>query len=95
MNEQITNYILIYLAVINLVSAITVAHDKAISRLPRGSVRRVPEKVFVLLSALGGGILTLLSFLMIRHKTKSHGTLLLKVSFFAAIWTGLIICFLL
>lgn len=86
MTEVLLNSVWLYLAVINMLAAIIVIYDKSISKLPRGSVRRVPEKTFVALSAAGGGVGTLLAMFWIRHKTKSHDGLLLKIGFFAVLW---------
>ncbi len=82
---------LIYLAVINIIAAIVVVYDKSISKLPRGSIRRIPEKTFVNLSIIGGGIGTLLAMFWIRHKTKSHDGLLFKIGFFTVVWIVLIL----
>ena len=82
---------LIYLAAINILAAIIVIYDKSISKLPRGSIRRIPEKTFVNLSIIGGGIGTLLAMFWIRHKTKSHDGLLLRIGVFAAVWVVLIL----
>lgn len=84
----------IWLLFINLAAAIIVAVDKHLSKKPRGSVRRVPEKSFVMLSALGGGCGTLLLMFLIRHKTRSHNLLLLKISLFTALWAVLILAIL-
>lgn len=86
MKEQIINYCLIYLAAINLISAVVVMHDKSISRLPRGSVRRTPERTFVILSALGGAIFTLLTMMLVHHKTKNHIKLIFKITVWALLW---------
>ena len=86
MNELIFNIFLIYLAIINVISACVVIYDKSISKLPRGSIRRIPEKTFILFSAIGGGIGTLFLMFWIRHKTKSHNGLLLTIGFFTALW---------
>lgn len=77
---------LLYFAAVNLISAATVAYDKRISRLPRGSVRRVPERRFVRLSWLGGGVGTLLCMLLCHHKTKSHDALLLRILLPTLVW---------
>lgn len=82
---------LIYLAVINLVAAVIVVYDKSISKLPRGSIRRIPEKTFVKLSAIGGGFGTLLAMMTVRHKTGEHQPLLIKISVCAVSWCVLII----
>ena len=84
------NFFLTYLAIINIISAVVVIYDKTISRLPRGSVRRIPEKTFIELSAIGGGIGTLFAMLIIRHKTKSHDKLLFTIAALAIVWA--IIC---
>ncbi len=64
-----------YVLVLSAVSFIVTAVDKALSKT---DMRRVPEKRFVLLSLLGGGLGVLSAFYLIRHKTK-HGGLLAKV----------------
>lgn len=90
MMEQILQWgiyaLWIYIALINIIAAIFTAYDKHISRLPRGSVRRVPEKLFVRFSMLGGGIGTLSTMLWIRHKTKEHTALLLKIALWTVLW---------
>ncbi|MBQ9428562.1 MAG: DUF1294 domain-containing protein [Clostridia bacterium] len=88
--------LLIYFGAINLVGFFVALYDKTISRAPRGSVRRVPEKRFVTFAALGGGIGTLFSMLLFHHKTK-HGALLLRILLptllWCAAWCGLILLF--
>lgn len=87
---EIFKILLIYLAAVNIIAAIFVIYDKHISRLPRGSVRRVPEKTFVRFSIIGGGIGTLLCMLLIHHKTKSHDGLLLKTGAFMLLWVAIL-----
>ncbi|MBQ6893294.1 MAG: DUF1294 domain-containing protein [Clostridia bacterium] len=77
---------IIYFTIINLVAAIIVIYDKSISKLPRGSIRRIPEKLFINLSKVGGGVGTLLAMFTVRHKTKSHDNLLLKIAGFTLLW---------
>lgn len=93
--EQLLQYILyaflIYLALINLIAAIVTVYDKRISRRPRGSIRRVPEKTFVRFSMLGGGIGTLLTMLSIRHKTKEHNLLLFKIALWTVVWIAILL----
>ena len=61
-------YILIYFAVISLVTAIvTVCDKKAAKSRPK---HRVPEKILFLLAILGGSVAEYLTMLKIRHKTK-------------------------
>lgn len=86
MTEYLFYGFLLYFALINLIAAIIVIYDKSISKLPRGSIRRIPEKTFVRFSMLGGGIGTLLTMFLIRHKTKEHMGLLAKIAFFATLW---------
>lgn len=77
---------LVYFAAVNLIAALTVAYDKHISRLPRGSIRRIPERRFVAFSWLGGGLCTLLAMLLCHHKTKSHGGLLVRIALPTFLW---------
>ena len=95
MVELILNFLVImlwiWLLLINVTAAIVVVIDKHLSKKTRGSVRRVPEKSFVRFSMLGGGFGTLGAMLIIRHKTKSHDFLLLKIAFFALLWAVAII----
>ena len=86
MKEYIFYAFFAYLALINLIAAIVVIYDKSINKLPRGSIRRIPEKRFVSFSMLGGGIGTLLTMLLIRHKTKEHIGLLAKILLFTVLW---------
>lgn len=91
MTEYLFYAFLIYFGVINLIAAGVVIYDKSISRLPRGSIRRIPEKTFVRFSMLGGGIGTLFAMFLIRHKTKEHMGLLAKIAFFATLWCILLL----
>ena len=59
----------IYLAVISLVSIVVCIYDKVISKKNKVSLR-IPEKVLLLLSALGGSLAMFVTMLIIRHKTK-------------------------
>ncbi len=91
MMDFVSDISLIYLIIINVVAAVFVVYDKHISRLPRGSVRRVPEKTFVRFAEAGGGVGTLFAMFCVRHKTKSHDGLLLKIGFFTVIWIAAIL----
>lgn len=63
-----TEYILIYLFAISLITVIVTVYDKrAAEKHPKN---RVPEKVLMLLAAAGGSIAELFTMLKIRHKTK-------------------------
>lgn len=91
MTEYITYGFWGYLALINLIAACVVVYDKSISKLPRGSVRRIPEKLFVRFSMVGGGLGTLLTMFLIRHKTKEHMGLLAKITLFTTAWCILLL----
>ena len=61
-------YILIYFAVISVITIIVTAYDKkAAKKYPEN---RIPEKVLFILAFLGGSAAELLTMLKIRHKTK-------------------------
>ena len=60
-------YVLLYLAAISLVSAVVTISDK---RRAKSGRRRCPEKVLLLLSALGGSGAMLITMKIIRHKTQ-------------------------
>ncbi len=60
--------LLVYWAVISLISIIVCCYDKiAAKKLPR---HRTREATLLLLSALGGSVAMLLTMYIIRHKTK-------------------------
>ena len=61
--------LLAYLAVISVISIIVCMYDKAISKKNRVELR-IPEKVLLILSALGGSVAMFVTMLLIRHKTK-------------------------
>ena len=64
----ITKVLLIYWAVISLISIIVCIYDKyAAKSKPKSRVR---ESTLFILSALGGGIAMFITMLIIRHKTK-------------------------
>ena len=84
---------IIYFLIVNIIAAIVVIYDKAISKLPRGSIRRIPEKTFIQLSAIGGGIGTLGAMLTVRHKTKEHRALLTKIFLLCLLWCAIYILF--
>ena len=60
--------ILIYFAVVSLITAIVTIYDKkAAKKYPKN---RVPEKVLFILAFLGGSVAELFVMLKIRHKTQ-------------------------
>ena len=63
-----TEYFIIYILCISLVTAIITAYDKrAAKKHPK---HRVPENVLLMLAIAGGSVAELLTMLKIRHKTK-------------------------
>lgn len=62
------NGILIYFAVVSLISVIITVYDKKVSKI--SGHRRVPEKTLLLWSLVGGSIAMYLTMLTVRHKTK-------------------------
>ena len=64
-----TKILLIYVALISLISVVVCIYDKMISKKNRVELR-IPEKVLLLLSALGGSVAMYVTMRLIRHKTK-------------------------
>lgn len=62
------DYILIYFAVISVITAIVTFYDKKAAK--KRPEHRIPEKVLFLLAILGGSLAEYLTMLKIRHKTK-------------------------
>ena len=60
-------YLIIYLIIINLISAVVTVWDKRSAELGR---RRVSERSLFILAALGGAPLMYLTMLTISHKTR-------------------------
>ncbi len=60
---------LIYVAVMSVISIVICVYDKLFSKFNNVKLR-VPEKVLMLLSFLGGSVAMYLCMLLIRHKTK-------------------------
>lgn len=73
---------LAYLALLNVIGFFTAFSDK---RRARRGEWRVPERRFLLLSALGGGLGVLAGFFVFRHKTR-HAGLMFGVLALAALW---------
>lgn len=61
--------VIIYFAIISLISAIVCIYDKTVSKRNKVELR-IPERRLLLLSALGGSVAMLLTMLLIRHKTR-------------------------
>ena len=81
-------YILIYFAVISVITAIVTIYDKkAAKSRPKN---RVPEKVLFLLAILGGSVAEYLTMLKIRHKTK-HKRFMIGLPFIIVLQVAAII----
>lgn len=64
---MILKAVLIYLAVISIMSVIVTIHDK---RAAKKGNRRIPERNLMLLSIFGGSVAMYMTMQLIRHKTK-------------------------
>ena len=60
---------LLWLIVISAISVIVCVYDKIISKKDRVELR-IPEKVLLILSALGGSLAMYITMQIIHHKTK-------------------------
>ena len=67
MDELFIKIILLWIAVVSLVSVIITVADKIKAR--RGAYR-ISEAALMIFSALGGSVAMLVTMLIIRHKTK-------------------------
>ena len=68
-NNKILFIALLYFAVVSLISVIVCVYDKVVSK--RNQVElRVPEKMLLFLSFIGGSVAMFITMLLIRHKTK-------------------------
>lgn len=69
MNNLPFSIFLAYILVMSVISVIVCIWDKKISKKNKVELR-IPEKVLLILSALGGSVAMLVCMLLIRHKTK-------------------------
>jgi uncharacterized membrane protein YsdA (DUF1294 family) len=83
--------ILIYIAVISLISVIVCIYDKAISKKNRVELR-IPEKTLLILSALGGSVAMYLTMQMVRHKTK-HAKFMIGIPVIIVLQIALVVCY--
>ena len=60
---------LLYFATVSLISVIVCIYDKYVSKKKQVELR-VPEKMLLFLSFIGGSVAMLITMLLIRHKTK-------------------------
>ena len=83
--------ILIYLALISLISIIVCIYDKIISKKDRVELR-IPEKTLILLSVIGGSLAMYITMQMTRHKTK-HAKFMIGIPVIMVLQVALIICY--
>ena len=82
-------YLLIYTAVISLVSVIVCVYDKiAAKKFPK---HRTRESSLLILSALGGSVAMLVTMLLIRHKTR-HVKFMLGIPFIIVLQVAALVC---
>ena len=67
MTENIVLWIVVYLAIMNIIGLVVMGTDKSKAR--RGAWR-IPEKMLFLVSLLGGSVGTWAGMYIFRHKTK-------------------------
>ena len=68
-NHPVLSILIVYVAIVSIISVIVCFYDKKISKLNKVSLR-TPEKSLLIWSALGGSVAMLITMLLIRHKTK-------------------------
>lgn len=83
--------ILLYLALISLISIIVCIYDKIISKKDRVELR-IPEKTLILLSVIGGSLAMYITMQMTRHKTK-HAKFMIGIPAIMVLQVALIICY--
>ena len=66
-NHPLLVFVLIYFAVISLISVAVTVYDKFASKR---KMRRIPEATLLILAALGGSVFMFATMEMIRHKTR-------------------------
>ena len=83
--------LVIYLALISLISIIVCIYDKVISK--RECVElRIPEKTLLILSALGGSVAMFLTMQIIHHKTK-HAKFMIGIPVILILQAALVVCY--
>ena len=83
--------VLIYLAVISLISVIVCIYDKLISKLERVALR-IPEKTLFVLSALGGSVAMYIAMQIFHHKTK-HKSFMIGIPVIILLQAVAVACF--
>ncbi len=78
-----------YIAVISVIAVVLTVYDKSVSKKKRK--RRIPEKILMLVGALGGATTMYLTMQAIRHKTK-HKKFMVGLPVFIAVHLLIIVC---
>ena len=88
MPKEFTIALLIYLAVISVISIAVCIYDKAAAKVAKR--HRTREATLLILSALGGSVAMFLTMQIIRHKTK-HLKFMLGIPAIIAVQIALIV----
>ena len=83
--------ILLYVAVISLISIVVCVYDKIISKRDRVELR-IPEKTLLILSALGGSVAMYIAMQITHHKTK-HAKFMIGIPVIILIQLALTVCY--
>ena len=83
--------LLVYIAVISLISIIVCIYDKKISKKNKVELR-IPEKTLLILSAIGGSVAMFITMLITRHKTK-HVKFMLGIPVIMALQAALAVAY--
>ena len=83
--------LVIYLALISLISIIVCIYDKVISKRERVELR-IPEKVLLILSALGGSVAMYITMQITHHKTK-HTKFMIGIPVIMILQAALVVCY--
>lgn len=88
--ETTIKWMLVWLVMLNVIGMLVTSWDK---RRARRREWRVPESTFWMITALGGGLLTFVTMLVIRHKTRHRSLMiglplmmLVQVVVFCLLW---------
>ena len=83
--------ILIYIAVISLISIIVCIYDKIVSKKNRVELR-VPEKTLLLLSFIGGSVAMYIAMQITHHKTK-HAKFMIGIPIIILLQAAIVVCY--
>ena len=83
--------VLLWVAVLSVISMVVCVYDKVISKKNRVELR-VPERVLLLLSALGGSLAMYITMQIIHHKTK-HAKFMIGIPVIMVLQIALIILY--